>query len=45
MTNSGRPSFVGIRECKLNRRRKLRRRPRSPRFEMLSYIGSISDFS
>src|SRR5260221_994556 len=38
MTNSGRPSFVGILECKLNRRRKLRRRPRSPRFEMLSYL-------
>jgi hypothetical protein len=36
MTNSGRPSFVGIRECKLNRRPKLRRRPRSTQFEMLS---------
>src|SRR5258707_14716714 len=36
MTNSGRPSFVGTRECKLNRRPKLRRRPHSPRFEMLS---------
>src|SRR5258708_31095315 len=36
MTNCGRRSFVGIRECKLNRRPKLRRRPRSPRFEMLS---------
>jgi hypothetical protein len=36
MINSGRPSFAGIREFKPNRRRKLRRRPRSPRFEMLS---------
>ena len=36
MTNSGRPSFAGIRQCKPNRRRKLSRRPRSPRFEMLS---------
>jgi hypothetical protein len=40
MINSGRPSFAGIRECKLNRIRKLRRRrPRSPRFEMLSFQG------
>src|SRR5258708_8873279 len=38
MTNSGRPSFGGILECKLNRRRKLRRSPRSPRFDMLSYL-------
>src|SRR5271166_6748696 len=36
MTSCGRPSFVGIRKCKLNRRRKFRRRPRSPQFEMLS---------
>jgi hypothetical protein len=35
ITNSGRPSFAGIRECKTNRRRKFRR-PHSPRFEMLS---------
>jgi hypothetical protein len=36
MTNSGRPSFVGILECKLNKRRKLRGRPRSPQFEIPS---------
>jgi hypothetical protein len=30
MTNSGRPSFAGIWECKPNRRPKLERRPRSP---------------
>ena len=41
MTNSGRPSFVGIRECKLTRRSKLRKRPRSPRFEMLSIKEKI----
>ena len=35
ITNSGRPSFVGIRECKTKRRQKFRR-PHSPRFEMLS---------
>jgi len=35
-TNSGRPWFAGIRQCKTNRRRKFRRRPHSPRFEMLS---------
>src|SRR5271165_4204621 len=38
MTNSGRASFAGIRECKLHRRRKFRRRPRSPWFEILSYL-------
>jgi hypothetical protein len=36
MTNSERPSFAGIRECKPKRIRKLRRRLRSQRFEMLS---------
>jgi hypothetical protein len=36
MTNSLRHSYVGIRACKLNSRPKLRRRPRSPHFEMLS---------
>ena len=36
ITNSGRPSFAGIRESKTNRRRKFRRRSHSPRFEMLS---------
>jgi hypothetical protein len=35
-TNSGRASFAGIQECKLNTRRKFRRRPRSPWFEILS---------
>ena len=35
-TNSGRPSFAGIPECKTDRRRKFRRRSHSPRFEMLS---------
>jgi hypothetical protein len=38
MTNSGRPSFAGIRECKPNRRPKLSARPRSPRFEMLPFL-------
>ena len=41
MINSGRPSFAGIRECKPNRRRKLSRRPLSPRFEMLSVEGAL----
>src|SRR5258708_3003761 len=44
MTNSGRPSFVGTRECKLNRRPKLRRRPHSPRFEMLSFFRANGRF-
>ena len=44
MINSGRPSFAGIRECTPNRRRKLRRRPVSPRFEMLSYYCISSCF-
>ena len=39
MINSGKLSFAGIRQCKPNRRRKLSRRPLSPRFEMLSYLG------
>ena len=39
ITNSGRPSFAGIRECETNRRRKFRR-PHSPRFEMLSHCCS-----
>jgi hypothetical protein len=38
ITNSGRPSFAGIRECKTNRSWKFRRRPHSPRFEMLSKV-------
>ena len=33
ITNSGRTSFAGIRECKTNRRRKFRRRSHSPRLK------------
>jgi hypothetical protein len=36
-------SFAGIRECEPNRRRKLRRRPRSPQFEMLSSPSAFAD--
>src|ERR1700731_1585481 len=44
MTNSGRPSFAGIRECKLNRRPKLRRRPRSPSLKY-SPVSPAAQFS
>ena len=43
MSNSGKPSFAGIQECKPNRRRKFRRRSHSPWFEMLSITGASSE--